>query len=260
MQKISVASFLALSLSILNTSSAHAFGLTSLNQGFDTVSTLAANGWDLPNYSNPVPLVAGTTWTQGSTTQSGFVGQAGGSNSYIQADITITNGDITGANGTVSAWIITPELDFANGGTVSFYARTIGTQTKAEFLEVRQSSTGTTTGFSAAPAATDLGNFTSLTGSAGGLTADDINPSATAIPFGSWKQYTFNVAATGGSGRLALRYFATDGGTNGTQALYIGVDTLSYTAVPEPVSSSFAGFAMLGLASYFKGKRKRVAS
>jgi hypothetical protein len=241
-----LSSALALSALVMAAAAAPANAqVTSLNQGFDTVSTLVANGWALPNYSDPAPLVAGTTWAQGSTPQSGFVGQAGGNNSFIQADISITSGDITGANGTVSAWIITPELSFTNGGTISFYARTIGTQTKSEFLEVRQSNTGTSTGFSAAPAGTDLGNFTNLVGSAGGLTDNEINPSLAAIPFANWKQYTFNVAA-GTSGRLAFRYFATDGGPNGTQSLYLGVDTLSYTATEVPEPSSILGTLMIG--------------
>jgi hypothetical protein len=256
MQKIAVTSFLAFSLSLLNTSAVHAFAVTSLSEGFGTVSTLAANGWALPNYSDPPPLVTSTTWAQGSTAQSTFTGQDGVANAYIQADLPITNGDITGANGAVSAWIITPELDFTNGGTVSFYARTLSTQTKAEFLEVRQSNAGTSTGFTSAnPGANALGNFTTLVGSAGNLLGPaDAEP--TDIPFTVWRQYTFNVAP-GSNGSIAFRYVATDGGFNGTQAGYIGVDTVQYTAAPEPVSSSLAGFAALGLVSYMKGKRKR---
>lgn len=59
-----------------------------------------------------------------------------------------------------------------------------------------------------------------------------------------WGLYTFNVLPTSGSGRLAFRYFATDGGVNGTQAKYAAIDTVSYTAAPEP--SFVAGTLMIG--------------
>jgi hypothetical protein len=231
--------------------------LANLSEGFDSVSSLASRGWILQNNSNPPPVDPTIAWAQGSTEQSGLRGQAGGNNSFIQSDVSVTAGDANGENGVVSNWLITPELDFTNGGVVSFFARTIGVQTKAEFLEVRQSIAGTSTGFGAALSGTDLGNFKTLVGSAGELENPAVDGNPTSIPFGRWRQYTFNVAA-GTSGRLAFRYFATNGGLNGSQALYLGVDTVEYAAaIPEPVSSSFAGFAVLGLTSYLKSKRKR---
>jgi hypothetical protein len=243
--KAYLSSTLALSALVMATVAAPAnAAVTTLSEGFSTVSTLVANGWALPNYSNPAPLVAGTTWTQGNTAQSTFTSQDLVANAYIQADLPITAGDITGANGIVSAWIITPELDFTNGGTVSFYARTISTQTKAEFLEVRQSNAGTATGFSANPGANALGNFTNSVGVAGNLLGPaDGEP--TDIPFTVWRQYTFNVAA-GTNGRLAFRYVATDGGGNGTEAGYIGVDTVQYTATEVPEPSAIIGTLMMG--------------
>jgi hypothetical protein len=231
--------------------------LANLSEGFNNVSDLAGKGWILQNNSDPPPLVP-NTWAQGSTDQTSFVGQGDSNqfpNNFIQSDKPVTAGDAGGMNGIVSNWLITPELDFTNGGVVSFFARTISTQTIAEFLEVRQSNAGTDTGFSATPGANALGNFTKLIGTAGNLDGPaDAEPND--IPFVSWKKYTFNVA-TGTNGRLAFRYFATDGGLNGTQAGYIGVDTVAYVAnVPEPMSSSLAGFAALGLVSCLKRRRQ----
>jgi hypothetical protein len=189
--------------------------------------------------------------------------------SFAQVDFNSTTGDITGANGTVSNWLITPELNFTNSGVVSFFARTIPTQTTAEFLEVRQSNAGTSTGFSANPGATALGSFTTLVGFAGNLLGPaDAEPID--IPFTVWRQYTFNVAATSGSGRLAFRFFGTDGGPNGSQAGYATIDTVNYAGGPplggpslgpppvgEPEPSSMAGTLMMGgLGSAYRLRNK----
>jgi hypothetical protein len=131
--------------------------------------------------------------------------------------------------------LITPELDFSNGGVFSFYARTLQGTTFAEFIEVRQSNAGSST--NVGTAATDLGNFTTLVGSVGSL--NDLSKN---LPTSTWGLFTFNVAATGGSGRLALRYYATNGGPNGLTGGYATIDTVNY-AVPEP--SSMAGMLLI---------------
>lgn len=236
---------------------AEAVGLANLSEGFENVSSLSASGWAFINNSNPAPL-SPATWTQGVTATSNFPAQSGPTNSFAQVGSTSTNA-ITG--GQVSNWLITPELDFSGGGVVSFFALTFGGNSRPEFIEVRQSGAGAST--NVGTTATDVGDFTTLTGSAGGLTQDFVAPAPGAIPGyapltagTTWRQYSFNVAPTGGSGRLAFRYFATDSGVDGTQAQYVAIDTVNF-AVPEPATSSLAGFAALGLASYFKGKRKR---
>jgi hypothetical protein len=229
--------------------------VSTLSEGFENVNSLSSSGWTFINNSDPAPF-SPQFWTQGVTSTSNYAAQSGPANSYAQVDFQSTVGDGTQANGTISNWLITPELDFSQGGTVTFYARTFGGNSRPELIEVRQSSAGASS--NVGTLATDLGDFTTLTGAAGGLTSNEIAPAPNAIPSSTWRLYTFNVAATGGTGRLAFRYFATDGGVNGTQAQYATIDTFNYTAVPEPVTSSMAGFAALGLASYFKGKRKRT--
>jgi hypothetical protein len=269
MQKMHLVAFLALSLNILNTSAAHAFdttvaegdsaalvpqaALATLNEGFTSVSGLAAAGWVFQNNSNPGPLST-ADWAQGNTSVSNYAAQAGAGNSFAEVTFASTGGDsITLAGGTVSNWLITPELDFSQGGTFSFYARTFGGNSRYEFLEVRSSSAGASS--NVGTLATDVGVFTNVIGTVGALTGP-----VPGLPFASWTQSTFNVAATGagGSGRLAFRYFGPDGGQSGTTNQYLTIDTASFTPAPEPAVSSLAGFAALGLASYFKGKRKRT--
>jgi hypothetical protein len=287
MQKTFLMSLLALSFSVLHASAANAFvteslvdglgvtdnggysestpylataasGLspqvasTSLSEGFASVSSLSANGWSIQNNSSPIPL-APSFWTQGVTSTSNFPAQSGPANSFAQVDFSSTAGDGTQANGTVSNWLITPEIDFSAGGTFSFFARTFGGNLRAEFLEVRQSNAGSSTNIGTS--GTSLGDFETLVGTVGDLqtaAADGAFPSA------DWGLFSFNIAPSAGSGRLAFRYFATDGGVNGSQAQYLTIDSVNYSPVPEPAASSIAGFAVLGLASYFKGKRKRT--
>jgi hypothetical protein len=251
----SLSSTLALSILALAISTpAHAAGLTSLSEGFENVSGLAP-AWGFVNNSNPAPTTGpGTaTWTQGVTATSNYAAQSGSSNSFAQVDFSSTAGDpVTGDGGTVSNWLITPELDFSQGGTFSFYARTFQGSERAEFIEVRSSSAGSSS--STGTLATDLGVFTNLIGTVGNQDGNSV----TALPSNAWTKFTFSVAPTGGSGRVAFRYFGTDGGDNGTTNQYITIDTVNY-AVPEP--SSMAGILLiggLGAATRLRHKAKKA--
>jgi hypothetical protein len=229
-----------------------ATGLLSLSEGFNSVSSLSANGWVFINESNPAPLST-ADWTQANTGVSNYRAQSGPDDSFAQVDVSSTSAD---SGGTVSNWLITPELDFSAGGVISFFARTLVGNSRAELIQVLQSKAGSS--INVGSTATDVGDFTTLLGSAGSATAVTTEPGA--LPTTFWGRYTFNIAPSAGSGRLAFRYFATNGGANGTQAQYASIDTVNYlaTGVPEPAISSLAGFASLGLASYFKSKRKRT--
>jgi hypothetical protein len=234
-----LSSTLALSaLALAISAPANAAGLTTLNEGFNSVSGLASANWVFQNNSDPVPLST-ADWTQGNTGTSNYAAQAGPGNSFAQVDFASTGGDsITLAGGTVSNWLITPELDFTNGGTFSFFARNLGGNSRTEFLEVRSSAAGSNS--SVGTLATDVGVFTSLAGTVGSQIT------VGAIPASAWTKYTFTVGATGGSGRLAFRYFGTDGGQSGSSNQYLAVDTASYTASAVPEPSSMAGMLLIG--------------
>ncbi|MBC7883347.1 MAG: choice-of-anchor J domain-containing protein [Anaerolineae bacterium] len=240
-------------LTIAIASSAQAAGLTNLSEGFDNVSGLPP-AWAFVNNSSPPPLIPPATWTQGDTNISNFAGQSGGINSFTQVGITSTSAD---TGGTVNNWLITPELDFSGGGTLSFFARTFLGNTRAEYIEVRQSTAGDST--DVGTSATSVGDFTSLIGTVGSLDAE-ISPGGSfpgALPSNNaWALFTFTISPTAGSGRLAFRYFATDGGVNGTQAQYAALDSVNYTAVPEP--TSIAGLLMIGGVATAYRLRKKV--
>jgi hypothetical protein len=261
---------LALGALVLATSAApaHAAGLTTLSEDFNNVSGLAGAGWVFANKSFQAPFAgSGTaTWTQGDAGVASYGDQGSGleDNSFAQVGFGSTRGNTTQRAGTISNWLILPELDFSSGGTFSFYARTLLGNSRGELLEVRQSNAGASATFgtginsNANPAtlagAQDLGVFTTLVGTAGSLS----NPDPANISSTAWTLYNFNVAA-GSSGRLAIRYFATNGGVNGTQGQYATIDTLSYEAVPEP--SAIAGMLMiggLGAATRLRNKSKKA--
>jgi hypothetical protein len=78
--------------------------------------------------------------------------------------------------------------------------------------------------------ATSVGDFTTL------LLSVNPDQNATGYPQ-TWTQYTATLSGIGTptNGRLAFRYFVTDGGANGTNSNYIGIDTVEYELGVPPV-------------------------
>jgi hypothetical protein len=250
MNKSLLATLALSTLALAISAPAHAAGLTNLVEGFENVSGLAP-AWAFVNNSESAPTPP-SLWTQGVTATSNYAAQSGSSNSFAQVDVFSTSA----LNAVVSNWLITPELDFTNGGVFSFYARTFQGNSFAEFIEVRQSNAGSST--NVGTAATSVGDFSVLVSSVGSPT------NAFAFPGVSggnnkWGLYTFSIAPTAGSGRLAFRYFATDSGVNGLQNQYATIDTVNYVATPEP--SSMAGMLLiggLGAAARLRNKAKKA--
>lgn len=156
----------------------------------------------------------------------------------------------TGAN-TISVWLITPELSFTAGDTVSFYTRTVNTPTYADRLVVRASDNGASLNIGAG--ANDVGDFDMVLGT--------VNPTLSTSGYpNTYTQFTYVVPFTA-TGRIAFNYHVTNGGPSGSNSDYISVDAVSITGpavVPEPSSfAALAGLAGLGLAIT---RRRRAAS
>ena len=137
------------------------------------------------------------------------------SDSYIAANFESTNRD----PGTISNWLISPELDFASTEQITFWTRTIDVPLSPDRLQVRLSSSGAST--NVGTIATDVGDFTTL--------LLDINPTYTVDDYPViWTQYTISSASlpTSGTGRIAFRYFVENGGSAGANSDYIGIDTV----------------------------------
>jgi subtilisin family serine protease len=189
---------------------------SGFSENFDNISLLPGLGWALINNSSPA---GSNTWFQGNTTV--FSAHEGATNAYIAANFNSTSG-----SGTISNWLITPNILLKNDDSFSFWTRTTAGSTWPDRLEVRLSSSGAS--IDVGSTATSEGDFDTLLMS--------INPTLTSGGYpDSWTRYnvTLSGLAQPTSGRLAFRYFVTNGGPSGSNSNYIGIDTVRFTAAPE---------------------------
>lgn len=211
-----------LALGLMAAASASA---ATLAEGFDVV---VPAGWTATNNSTTV----GTTgWFQGNTAV--FSAQAGATNSYAGANFNNT----TGAS-TISNWLISPTLSFNNGDVISFFTRTVDNPAFPDRLELRFSNVG---GTDVGTTDTSVGTFALL------LT---VNPTLTTTGYpNTWTEFTSTITGLSGptNGAIAFRYFVTDGGPSGNNSDYVGIDTLTITAVPEPATYLLMALGVGGL-------------
>jgi hypothetical protein len=191
-------------------------GAATLAEGFTSTTTAAPlpTGWTAVNNSD---VLGSETWVKGAT--SPFTAQAGATTSYISASFNATNGNV------ISDWLILPTLSFDNGDVLSFYTRTPTLSQFPDRLEVRFSSVG---GTDVGTTASSVGTFSTLL-----LT---VNPTLAASAYPeTWTQYSATISGLSGttSGAVAFRYYVT-GTADFTNGNFIGIDTVSITAVPEP--------------------------
>ncbi len=201
---------------------------TIITQGFDSVTgePPCVAGWSCQNLSD-MPIT--TSWGQGVTAT--FTAQAPlDTNSYIAANFANTSVD----GGTISNWLITPQVNFNPGAVLTFYTRTVDIPEFADRLEVRISTNGGSLDVGATSAS--VGDFTTLifTVNPGLLLTTGVCPPAANNGYPNvWCQITLTSAQgipTSGSGRIAFRYFVTNVGplvgvNNGD---YIGIDTFVF--------------------------------
>jgi hypothetical protein len=188
-----------------------------LSEGFDDITTLPGGGWAMINNSSPLGV---TGWFQGNPVV--FPAHSGATNSYIGANF--NNG---AGVATLSNWLLTPVLTLKDGDELSFYTRTGAGSMWPDRLEVRMSTNGSST--DVGTTATSVGDFTALLHS--------VNPDLTVGGYPeTWTQVTVTLSGVGEptEGRLALRYFVTNGGPSGSNSNYIGIDTLQYASAAEP--------------------------
>src|SRR3954468_1127006 len=194
-------------------------GDCSISEGFDDITALT--DWAIINHSEPL---GATDWFQGNDTV--FPSHSGDPTSYIAA-----NFNNTGDNGTISDWLLTPVTSIQNGGSVTFWTRTVtpGANIYPDRLQVRASTAGSST--NVGTSSTDVGDFTQL--------LLDINPtySQDGYPF-DWTQFTATITGVpeATTGRFAFRYFVEDAGLMGTNSNYIGIDDacVSSSSGPPP--------------------------
>jgi photosystem II stability/assembly factor-like uncharacterized protein len=202
---------------------------TNINQGFDDITNLP--GWVMINHSQPLGT---TNWFQGNDTV--FPAFDGPPTAYIAANF--DNGaDVA----TLSNWLLTPVLNLKNGNVLTFYTRTtaVGAQLFPDRLQVRMSTNGAST--NVGTTASDVGDFTTL--------LLDINPTYDDQYPHVWTLFTVTISGVNSptTGRLAFRYFVEDGGPNGANSNYIGIDRVVYNGpctggspTPTPTATATA--------------------
>jgi hypothetical protein len=206
----------------------------TLSEDFDNVPALFASGWVNDNNSSPP---GATNWDQGDVPTF----PAHQTTGYVRA-----NFNATGLSGDISLWLLTPNLTFNNGDQISFFTRTVEGSDFPDRLELRFSDQGASTDVGTGP--TDVGDFTTLLLSVNaGLTVGGYPE--------DWTEFTATISGLGGptDGRIAFRYFVTNGGFLGDNSNYIGVDTLRI--VPEPSAMILLG--MGGLVGLIILRRRR---
>ncbi len=218
--------------------------VSSLSEGFENITLLTGAGWFFQNNSQPHGM---TSWTQGPNmaNQGPFDAHAGGTNSFISANFNNT----TGGTGTISNWLVTPELDFGAGATFTFHTRKASPDTYADRLEVRISTHGAST--NVGTGGTGTGDFST--------TLLSINPNLTLGVYPTaWTSFTLSHAQGlphSGTGRIAFRYHVTGAGPTGNNSDFIGIDTVSYEAGPPEytIGGTVSGLAGSGLALTLNG-------
>ncbi len=201
-----------------------------LSEGFENIGTLSASGWKLTNNSTAGGLYS---WFQGNTVA--FDAAAGPANSYIGA-----NFNSAPMGGSISNWLITPELALDQNVRFDFALRLLG-EGVLDTVEVYLSSQG---------ASSNVGATTQSTGDFQLLRSYSSDSDT------GWMSESLLVGAVGAmaSGRFAFRYVVGDTSLNGD---YIGIDSVSANAVPEPGSLALVGLALAGAS--FARRRKPAA-
>ena len=183
----------------------------SFVEGFDVFNELPGKGWVFTNNSSPIGIA---TWFQGT---SDFNAQSSNlsPNSYAAVNYNSVS-DV----GTISNWMFSPAVEMKNGDQVIFYTRAFSSRFP-ERLQVRVNPYNE--GVNIGNTATSVGDFNVL--------LRDINPTylGTGFPVG-WTQYVIPLSGFSGAGkrRFAFRYFVENGGPNGANSNYIGVDSVAF--------------------------------
>lgn len=173
------------------------------SEGFNN---LATSGWILTNKSTPA---GGNNWFQGGPEI--FTAQSGPDDSYAAANW-LSSGD--GA-GTLSNWLISPEIMVGSGSMLHFAAR--GADDAGFFDTIKV--------YFSAGNGTDTAGFSLL----GTLTA----------PTDGWMDFSYLLPGAA-SGRIAFEYAGS-----ALNANYAGIDSVS--VVPEPASFALVGLGLAGL-------------
>ncbi|MYM67472.1 hypothetical protein GTP45_11590 [Pseudoduganella sp. FT55W] len=203
-----------------------AVGAPLLVEGFEDVAALPASGWALINASTPP---GSTGWFQGNPAF--FAAPSGPPSSYIAA-----NFNNAAFGGTVSNWLLTPQVLVANGESLQFSLRLLG-EGLLDRVEVYVSDSG---------ASTNLADFSLLAAFESHVDT-------------GWRDYALLVSGLSepADGRYAFRYVVDDTSINGN---YIGIDSVSINAIPAPGTVALICLGAVALLGARRPRRQWLAA
>jgi subtilisin-like proprotein convertase family protein len=186
-----------------------------LNEGFDA----APAGWLVQNNSNPIGT---TSW---------FLSTNAVFPAFDGAPTAAAGANFNSGAGTsnISTWLFAPVINIKNGDVFSFWTRAAtGGGVFPDRLEARLSTNGASTNVGATDAT--VGDFTTV--------LQSVNPTLTTTGYPEvWTKYTVIISGITGtvSGRIAFRYFVTNGGPLGANSNFIGLDRVQYGTPPSAI-------------------------
>jgi hypothetical protein len=150
----------------------------------------------------------------------------------------------------ISTFLMSPNLTFNNGDTISFITRTVTTVAFPDRLRLLLSTNG---------ASTTPADFSTVLLS--------VNEGLTLAGYpNTWTSFNATISGLGGptSGRFAFNYNVPNAGPSGANSDFIGIDTAAYTivAVPEPTTWALMGLSTAGLGGVLfrvNARRRRLA-
>ncbi len=193
-----------------------AFATVFASESFDTgfFASLPA-GWSTQNNSVPVGTIS---WFQGSPTV--FPSFNGTNDAY--AGVNFNSGADTAE---INNFLVTPIISAPAGSRVSFVTRG-PSNAFPDRLELRASPTGSA---NVGTTSNDFGDFTDLLLS--------ISPDLTPDYPTTWTRFQATLPSAF-NGRLAFRYWVTDGGPLGLNSNYIGIDAFHVSDPSEPLPAA----------------------
>lgn len=165
--------------------------------GVNDTTGLKARGYKVW-YRGGGPQGLGATWFQGNATV--FAAYEGAASGYVAANYQVVNG-----TNNIDSWLVTPRMSVSSGDTIAFWSRSPDASTFPDSVRVMYSAVGDST-----PEATswvELGRFKTSTV--------------------TWTRSSYRTAAAGANARFAIRYNVVNGGPNGANSDYMGVDYLT---------------------------------
>ena len=153
--------------------------------------------------------------------------------------------DWNSGSGTISTWLITPQIDLTNGASLSFYTKTVFNSSYPDRMYIRYSTSGSSTYVGTTP--DSLGDF--------GNQLLVLNEGLVKRGYPEdWTHFIATVPPKGNgvSGRFAFHYYIPD---TGSYAFWVAIDTVSILVCPgtnitSPTTGAITGIAIFMRANY----------